>query len=123
MWKDKTVLVVEDDEISTELFSEILEDTDLTVLYATDGDAAIDICKNRHIDIVLMDIQLPGMNGYTAFLEIKKLTKDIKVIAQTAFAMAGDRDKYLTLGFDNYIAKPIYPKDLIGLLTEYLGKD
>jgi len=123
MWKDKTVLIVEDDKNSTELFREILEDTDLTVLYASDGGTAIDICKSRHVDIVLMDIQLPGMNGYSAFLEIKKLNNEIVVIAQTGFAMSGDREKYLTMGFNNYIAKPIYPNDLIDLLSEYLGKN
>ena len=123
MWKDKTVLIVEDDKNSTELFREILEDTDLTVLYASDGGTAIDICKSRHVDIVLMDIQLPGMNGYSALLEIKKLNNKIIVIAQTGYAMSGDREKYLTMGFNNYIAKPIYPKDLIDLLSEYLGKN
>lgn len=116
-------MIVEDDKISTELLSEILEETDVTILYATDGKTAIDICKSRHVDVVLMDIQLPGMSGYTSLLEIRKLNKDIIVIAQTAFAMSGDREKYLTLGFDHYIAKPIYPLDLIGLLSEYLGKD
>ena len=123
MWKDKTVMIVEDDNNSTELFREILEDTDLTVLYASDGITAIDICKSRHVDIVLMDIQLPGMNGYSALLEIKKLNNKIIVIAQTGYAMSGDREKYLTMGFNNYIAKPIYPKDLIDLLSEYLGKN
>lgn len=116
-------MIVEDDEISTELLSEILEETDVTILFATDGKTAIDICKSRHVDVVLMDIQLPGMSGYSSFLEIRKLNKEIIVIAQTAFAMSGDREKCLTLGFDNYIAKPIYPMDLIGLLSEYLGKD
>ncbi len=123
MWKDKTVLIVEDDEISTELLSEILDETDVTVLYAYDGYHAIDICKSRHVDIVLMDIQLPGMSGYSVFLEIKKSNKDTIVIAQTAFAMAGDREKYMTLGFDNYIAKPIYPGDLLDLLSKYLGRN
>ena len=123
MWKDKTVMIVEDDINSTELFREILEDTDLTVLYASDGGTAIDICKSKHVDIILMDIQLPGMNGYSALLEIKKLDHEIIVIAQTGFAMSGDREKYLTMGFNNYIAKPIYPKDLIDLLSEYLGKN
>jgi CheY-like chemotaxis protein len=123
MWKDKTVMIVEDDENSTELLSEILEETDVTLLYAQDGNTAVDLCKKRNVDVVLMDIQLPGMSGYSAFIEIKKVNKAIIVIAQTAYAMAGDRDKYLTLGFDNYIAKPICHGDMIGLLCEYLGKD
>jgi CheY-like chemotaxis protein len=123
MWKDKTVMIVEDDEISAELLSEILEETDVTVVNTKDGNTAIDICKNRNVDIVLMDIQLPGMSGYTTFIEIKKINKAIIIIAQTAFAMAGDREKYLKLGFDNYIAKPIFPRDLIGLLSEYLGRE
>lgn len=123
MWKGKTVMIVEDDKNSTELFREILEETDVNVLCVSDGGTAIDICKSRHVDIILMDIQLPGMSGYSALLEIKKLNNEIIVIAQTGFAMSGDREKYLTMGFNNYIAKPIYPKDLIDLLTEYLGKN
>ena len=123
MWKEKTILIVEDDKNSTELFREIFEETDLTVLYASDGGTAIDICKSRHVDVVLMDIQLPGMSGYSALLEIKKLNIEIIFIAQTANAMTGDREKYLEMGFNNYIAKPIYPKDLIDLLSEYLEKN
>ena len=123
MWEDKTVMIVEDDEISTELLCEILEETDVTVISVQEGNTAIEICKNRNVDIVLMDIQLPGMSGYTASIEIKKISKEIIIIAQTAFAMAGDREKYLKLGFDNYIAKPIIPRELIGLLSEYLGRD
>ena len=123
MWEDKTVMIVEDDEISTELLCEILEETDVTVISVQEGNTAIEICKNRNVDIVLMDIQLPGMSGNTALIEIKKINKAIIIIAPTAFAMAGDREKYLKLGFDNYIAKPIYPKNLIDLLSEYLGKD
>jgi two-component system sensor histidine kinase/response regulator len=120
MWEDKTILIVEDDDISTELFGEILEETNVTALYATDANTAIDICKNKHVDIVLMDIQLHGMSGCSALLEIKKLNQEIVVIAQTAFAMSGDREKYISLGFDNYIAKPIYPKDLLKLLSKYM---
>ncbi len=119
-WKEKTILIVEDDPISAELLGEVLTETDAIVEYATDGNTAIEICKNKKVDIVLMDIQLPGMNGQTALYEIKKLDKKIIVVAQTAFAMSGDKEKYILQGFDDYISKPIYPNILIDLLNKYI---
>lgn len=119
-WKEKTILIVEDDPVSTELLVEVLNETDAVIEYATNGNEAIDICRNKKIDIVLMDIQLPGMNGQTALYEIKKLNKEIIVIAQTAFAMSGDKENYILKGFDDYISKPIYPNLLIDLLKKYI---
>ena len=69
-----------------------------------------------------MDIQLPGISGYDALIEIKKSNKEVIIIAQTAFAMSGDKEKYLTMGFDDYLSKPIYPKDLIEMLSKHIGK-
>ena len=122
MWKEKTILVVEDDAISLELLNEILGTTGINIEVATEGHTAIEICKNRHIDLILMDIQLPGISGYDALIEIKKSNKEVIIIAQTAFAMSGDKEKYLTMGFDDYLSKPIYPKDLIEMLSKHIGK-
>ncbi len=120
-WKNKTILIVEDDEVSNEFFNEVLKNKKANLLFAQDGRSAIQICRdNPDIDIVLMDIQLPVMDGQQAADEIRSLNKDLIIIAQTAYAMAEDREKYLTSGFDDYISKPIIPDQLISLINKYL---
>jgi CheY-like chemotaxis protein len=120
-WENKTILIVEDDEVSNEFFNEVLKLTKANLIFTRDGKSAIQICReNPNIDIILMDIQLPVMNGEQAAEEIRNLNKDIIIIAQTAYAMADDRQKYITNGFDDYIAKPIIPKELISLIGKYL---
>ena len=121
LWEDKKILIVEDDEISKEFFDEVLQPTKATLLFAREGKGAIQICKdNPDIDIVLMDIQLPEMNGQQAADEIRKINKNIIIIAQTAYAMSEDREKYLTAGFDDYISKPINPNGLLVLVGKYI---
>ena len=119
-WKDKVILVVEDDEVSSEFIQEVLFPTGAKILVVTDGLKALEVCKKQNIDVILMDIQLPVMSGQTALYEIRKINKDVKVIAQTAFAMSGDREKYLSHGFNDYIAKPIYPQDLIEIIAKHI---
>lgn len=121
-WKDKVILVVEDDDISTEFLNEVLTPTGVKVFFASNGEDAVELCRNQHIDIILMDIRLPAMNGHAALLEIKKFNKDVVIIAQTAFAMSGDKEKYISMGFDGYISKPIYPRDLIEILSKHFNK-
>jgi two-component system, cell cycle response regulator DivK len=120
-WKGKVILVVEDDEISLEFLKELFEPFKTKVLYAYNGRDAVEICRSeKTIDLVLMDVQLPVMNGREAMKEIKLLTPDLPVIAQTAFAMSGDREKYLRDGFDDYISKPINVQELISIIEKYL---
>jgi CheY-like chemotaxis protein len=84
---------------------------------------AVDIVKNNpNIDIVLMDIKMPGMDGYQATGEIKKIRRDLTVIAQTAYAFASDRDKAIEAGCDDYISKPIDRMQLLTLISKYLKK-
>lgn len=119
-WKGKVILVVEDDEISLEFLKELFEPFEVNLLSAYNGKDAIDICKeNKDIELVLMDVQLPIMNGREAMLEIKKFRPDLPFIAQTAFAMSGDRERYLDDGFDNYISKPINVQELLTLVEKY----
>jgi CheY-like chemotaxis protein len=121
-WKGKSILVVEDDEISLEFLKELFEPYGIKVLSAIDGKSAIDICKdNPQIDLVLMDVQLPVMNGIESMKEIRKINIHLPVIAQTAFAMSGDKEKYISEGFDDYISKPINLHELLGLVTKYFG--
>ncbi|NJK86476.1 MAG: response regulator [Bacteroidales bacterium] len=120
LWKEKTILVVEDDDVSTEFLAEVLMPTGVQIISVSNGEEAVEACKNNKIDLVLMDIRLPVMSGHSALIEIKKFNRDLIIIAQTAFAMSGDKEKYISIGFDDYISKPIYPKDLIDLLSKYL---
>jgi CheY-like chemotaxis protein len=120
-WTNKTILIVEDDDISNEFFYEVLKPTKAKLLFVVNGKEAIQMCReNSDIDIVLMDIQLPVMNGKEAAIEIRKLNKDIIIIAQTAYAMVDDKQKYLSAGFNDYISKPIIPGELLSLIDKYI---
>jgi len=103
------VLLVEDHELNQELAMEILSDAGVNVTLATNGQEALDALEREDFDGVLMDIQMPVMDGYTATREIRKQSRlaDLPVIAVTANAMAGDREKALSAGMNDHIAKPI----------------
>lgn len=119
----KTILVVDDVEINYYLVSELLHGQNLSVVYASSGADAIEqVTNNPDIDLVLMDIKMPGMDGYTATMEIKKRRPDLPVIAQTAYALAGDRQKSIENGCDDYISKPLSQESLIGILKRFLEK-
>lgn len=120
-WSNKTILIVEDDDVSNEFFEEVLKPTKVRLLFAREGKTAIQMCKdNPDIDLILMDIQLPVMDGQQAADEIRKINKVITIIAQTAYAMSDDREKYLSAGFDDYISKPITPSGLLELIDKYI---
>jgi len=121
-WVGKVILVVEDDDISMEFLKELFEPYKITLLLASNGQTAIDFCKSEaKIDLVLMDVQLPILNGKESMKQIKILHPDLPVIAQTAFAMAGDREFYINEGFDDYIAKPINVQELISIIDRFIG--
>lgn len=121
-WKNKKILIVEDVEESVMLLTEMLEPTNALVIIARNGKEAIDICLNdKDIDIVLMDLQLPILDGYKATHEIKRTRPLLPIIAQTANAMSDDREKALDAGCDDYIAKPIRYDELIFTLGKFLG--
>lgn len=118
-YEDKTILIVEDDPVSQELLKELLVVTRAKLLFANDGVKSIEIYKqNSNIDLVLMDIQLPFISGTDAMKQIKEIDKEAIVIAQTAFAMASDKVKYLKVGFDGYISKPVLPEQLYETLND-----
>ncbi len=107
------VLIAEDNQFSYLHLSIIMRDFASEILHATNGSIAVDIIKNNpDIDLVLMDIKMPIMDGFEALNEIRKFNKTIKIVAQTAYALEGDRDKALDSGFDDYISKPIDIKKL-----------
>ncbi len=113
-WCSKTFLVVEDDPASMELIAEILKETRVNIIKAHNGVEAINLCiKNEHIDLVLLDIMLPVLNGYAALKEIRKHRANLPVIAQTAYAMTSDKAKCLEAGCNDFISKPLDSDELI----------
>jgi signal transduction histidine kinase/CheY-like chemotaxis protein len=117
------ILIVEDDETSGTYLSTILSNISNKLLYASSGIEAVKICQsNPDINLVLMDIQMPGMNGYEATQQIRKFNMEVIIIAQTAFAMAGDKEKAIKSGCNNYISKPINKAELLSLIQKYFEK-
>lgn len=112
--KGKKILIVEDDFASRLYLNRILEKYGIILYNAEDGLTAFTIVKNNpDIELVLMDIQLPVMDGYASSAKIKDLKKSIIIIAQTAYGLLGDKEKILASGFDDYIIKPIIHQNLI----------
>ncbi len=119
--KGNKILIVEDDLSSRLYLNKILERAGADLVNAGDGEEAINMVENHaDIDIILMDIQLPVMDGYTAAKKIRELRKDITIIAQTAYGMSDDMETILESGFDDYILKPIYANQLIDKLASFL---
>ena len=117
------VLIVEDNVINQELLSMLLDEYKITSFIANDGLEAIGMLQNQDFDLVLMDENMPNMNGIEATSIIKSMPKlkDIPIVAVTANAVSGDRDKFLKAGMDDYIAKPIVTKELEIILDTYLS--
>ena len=118
--KDSTILIVEDEEEVTEYLSIILSDLSTSLLYSTNGFDAVKICRNNpNIDLILMDIKMPIMGGYKAIEQIRKFNKDVIIIAQTAYALKGDREKAIEAGCNDYISKPIDKDKLIEMIGKW----
>jgi CheY-like chemotaxis protein len=117
------VLLVEDNEINQQVASEILQGAGLRVNLANNGQEAIDAINENEYDAVLMDVQMPVMDGYTATREIRNLKSEIRnipIIAMTAHAMAGDEEKSLKAGMNGHVTKPIDPDQLFATLQKWI---
>ncbi len=120
-WKNKLVLIVEDEDLNYLFLDKLLNSTKIKIIRAKTGFEAIEHIKNnKNINIVLMDIKLPEMDGVTATKEIRKINSKIPIIAQTAFAMKGDKDEFIEAGCNDYISKPINAKKIIELMNKYI---
>ena len=119
-WESKTILVAEDEELNFKVLDSFLSKTHARVLRASDGAKAVEMMMNEKVDLVLMDLQMPNMDGYEATLAIKKINKDVPVIAQTSYAMSSERDKCMNAGCDDYIAKPLDLDDLLIKISQYI---
>ncbi len=118
--KDLTILVVEDDANSYLYIQNILKKLTSNIVNATNGNDAVRLLKeNPGISLVLMDIKLSGLNGYDATRQIRQFDNTVPIIAQTAYALAGDKEKAIEAGCNDYIAKPINRKELILLIQKY----
>lgn len=120
-YSNKKILVVEDIESNYKLLIALLKNTKAEIVLIEDGSKAVDYCRQHNdVNLILMDIMLPVMNGIEATKKIKEINKDIPIVAQTAYAMAGDREKCLEAGCDDYIPKPISRTALFDLVAKYL---
>jgi two-component system, cell cycle response regulator DivK len=115
------ILVVEDNEKSMKLFRDVLQAKGYRILEAANAGLGVDLAAEHRPDLVLMDIQLPDMDGVEALRRLRKgkLTASIPVLALTAQAMLGDRERFLAEGFDGYLSKPVDVIELIRTVEQH----
>jgi two-component system, cell cycle response regulator DivK len=118
------ILVVEDNPSNMEFATFVLESAGHTVLAATSAEAGISLARDQHPDLILMDIQLPGMDGLQATIQLKQheATRKIPIIALTALAMKGDEERILATGCDGYIAKPLRYRAFLDTIASRLAQ-
>jgi len=119
-WKGKTILIAEDENSNFELIKATINKTKIKIVRASNGEEAVSAVKNNNVDIVLMDIRMPVMNGYDATRQIKSTYPKLPIISITAYAMSEDESKSLDAGCDKYISKPIRPGKLLEVIDEFL---
>jgi CheY-like chemotaxis protein len=121
-WSGKSILIAEDEESNYELIKAALANTKINIFRAHNGAEAVQLIESgEHIDMILMDIRMPKLNGYDATRKIKKLQPEIPIVATTAYAMSEDEAKSLKAGCDKYISKPIRPLRLLELIDDLIA--
>jgi CheY-like chemotaxis protein len=116
--ESKKIVVAEDDDTNYFLIKEYLEFTKAEIIWARNGRETIDIVENEDIDLVLMDIQMPEIDGFEALKSIRGKHPDIPIVAITAFAVRGDKEKGLRAGFNDYLSKPVSRKTLMEAIVK-----
>jgi two-component system cell cycle response regulator DivK len=118
------VLIVEDNEKNMKLFRDVLSAKGYATLEATSGEEAVELALAHAPELVLMDIRLPDIDGVEALRRLRahERTSSIPVLALTAQAMRGDRERFLEAGFDGYVPKPIDITELVGLVSEHCAR-
>lgn len=120
-WTGKTILVADDIHANFLLFEAIMKGTNARLIWARNGREAVDFClHNGYIDLVLMDIEMPEMNGIEATREIKKIRKSIPVIAQTAYESYYGENEILRAGCSQIISKPLMFESVLNIISKYL---
>jgi CheY-like chemotaxis protein len=122
-FSNKTILIVEDDEMSARFLIDLFEDTNAKTLHVVNvSDAIYAVHENKSIDLILMDIQLPDMNGWQATRIIKKVKKNMPIIIQSAYSFDSYIKKSMDAGCDFFIAKPINPDILFNNIEQAFEK-
>jgi CheY-like chemotaxis protein len=114
------ILVIEDNGDNMELMAYLLRAFGHMVQEAVEGEAGLKHARYGPFDLILCDLQMPGMDGYEVVRRMKENLPSIPMVAVTAYAMVGDRDKVLAAGFDGYIPKPINPETFVGEIEAFL---
>ncbi|MDO8898677.1 MAG: ATP-binding protein [Bacteroidales bacterium] len=122
-YTNKTVLVAEDVDTNFQLINNMLKRSNINVLHAVNGLIALDMAIERNPDLILMDIQMPDLDGRQALLQLRERNYNNPVIAITAFALAGEGESYLDFGFDSYLSKPLGLDKLYGMLSLFLNHE
>lgn len=124
IWENTTILIAEDDDNAFTYLTHILEKTKAKLIRANNGIEAVEAVNfhKNNIDVVLMDLRMPELNGLEAARRIKKNFAGVSIIAQTAFAMEDDRSKCIEAGCDDYITKPINPENLLAKITQFISQ-
>jgi two-component system cell cycle response regulator DivK len=119
------VLVVEDNDMNLKLFRDVLQATGYRTLEATSGEDALAVAAEHVPDLVMLDSQLPGIDGVETLRRLREdeRTATTPIVALTAQAMAGDRERFLDAGFDGYISKPVDVPEFIGTVRRYCGAE
>lgn len=121
-WSGKTILIVEDNETSNIYFEAALRKTQARLVWAKNGAEAVDMVKTTsHIDLILMDINMPKLDGIEATRIIKNLNPEIVIVVQTAFILSGEEKMCQEAGCDEFITKPIRLKYLLDTINRYLA--
>jgi PAS domain S-box-containing protein len=121
-WSDKVILIAEDEKYNYKIIQEYLENTGASLIHAKNGLEALKVIQDRKkVDLILIDIRMPVMNGLTAVKEIRKINKHLPVIAQTAYAMEKDKQLTLQSGCNDHISKPLHQNILIKIISKYLS--
>ena len=117
------ILIVEDNPLHTKLIEMTLKSKNYTLLKATDGEKALDIARRERPDLIIMDLNLPGMTGFEVTKKLREnpAFSHTPIIAITAYAMARDREKVIESGCDAYLSKPIDTRELPGVIVELLS--
>ncbi len=116
-------MIVEDNELNMKLFHDVIDSRGYSIIQTSSGLEALDLAKQHHPDLILMDIQLPEVSGLVVaqWLKENDSTADIPVIAITAFAMKGDEERILNSGCEGYISKPISISHFLATIEEFIG--
>ncbi len=123
-WADKVILIAEDEVMNYMYLEEALKETKAKVIWCKNGKEAVDkiITQKIKVNLVLMDIKMPEMNGYEATKRIKAYDSKLPVVIQTAFAMPEERKKGFDVGGDEYIEKPIRQNKLLSVINQFINR-